>query len=224
MCDYDSDGDLDIYHPYSRYYDGERFLRNTGEDQYEDVSDHVGMSPSTDLPWRMGRPVDDAVFFDVDRDGNLDLYAVTTSASTVLYRNSGDGTFRDATVEAGLDKRARAVHVGDLDNDGDPDLLLRRWSMPLAVCDNLADVMRSAHDPFDPLRGDVLAPGGDDQILLAVGDLQEAIFVDLADVAGVQPAIIVDRRPGRLGVLEVALHDVRADAHGKRFSYAPGVR
>ena len=38
-------------------------------------------------------------------------------------------------------------------------------------------------------RGDVLAAGGDDDVLFAAGDLDEAVGVDLADVAGVQPAV-----------------------------------
>ena len=42
-------------------------------------------------------------------------------------------------------------------------------------------------------RGDVLAAGGDDQLLLAVDDAQVAVVVELADVAGVQPAVVVDR-------------------------------
>jgi len=35
---------------------------------------------------------------------------------------------------------------------------------------------------------DVLA-ASDDHVLLAIGDEQESVFVDVADVAGVQPAV-----------------------------------
>ena len=44
---------------------------------------------------------------------------------------------------------------------------------------------------------DVLAAGGDDDVLLAAGDLDVAVGVDLADVAGVQPAVD-ERLAGRL--------------------------
>ena len=58
---------------------------------------------------------------------------------------------------------------------------------------------------FEVLRRDVLAAGGDDQVLLAVGDAQEALGVELADVAGVQPAVGVDRLGGGALVLAVAV-------------------
>src|SRR5690606_34992593 len=42
------------------------------------------------------------------------------------------------------------------------------------------------------------------------GDLEKAILVDRADVARVEPAVLVDRVSRRLGVLQVALEDVVA--------------
>src|SRR5680860_1923514 len=58
-------------------------------------------------------------------------------------------------------------------------------------------------------RGDVLAAGGDDDVLLAPGDRDEAVGVDRAEVAGVQPAVD-DRLAGGLVVLVVALEHVGA--------------
>ena len=55
---------------------------------------------------------------------------------------------------------------------------------------------------------DVLA-AADDHVLLAVGDEEEAVVVDVADVAGVQPAVAHGVR-GRLGLVPVAGHDERA--------------
>src|SRR5436190_23178646 len=60
------------------------------------------------------------------------------------------------------------------------------------------------------IRGcDVLAARGDDDVLLAAGDLHVALGIDLADVAGVKPPVDQGLRR-RLGVLVVALEDVRA--------------
>src|SRR6185369_15947092 len=59
------------------------------------------------------------------------------------------------------------------------------------------------------LGGDVLAPRGHDDVLLAVGDGEEAVLQH-SDVAGVEPALAVDGLRGGLGLLVVALHDVRA--------------
>ena len=49
-----------------------------------------------------------------------------------------------------------------------------------------------------------------DQLLDPVDDVEDAVLVDGRDVAGVQVAVGVERRGGRLGVVEVAGHDVRA--------------
>jgi hypothetical protein len=76
-------------------------------------------------------------WLDYDLDGLLDIYLVNGSyrlsfepppgeqaTSSALYRNRGDGTFRDVTREAGVwDWRwGMSATVGDYDNDGDPDL------------------------------------------------------------------------------------------------------
>jgi hypothetical protein len=74
------------------------------------------------------------VLIDYDRDGWPDIYF--TNAPTVdmavkgekslgvLYHNNRDGTFTDVTAKAGLTTRCFAMGgaVGDIDNDGWPDL------------------------------------------------------------------------------------------------------
>ncbi len=81
----------------------------------------------------------------------------------------------------------------------------------LAVADR--DGLRDGGDllelALEVLRRDVLAARGDEQLLLAVGHAQEAVGVDLAHVAGVDPALGVQRLAGRLLVPVVALEDVR---------------
>jgi len=52
---------------------------------------------------------------------------VPTNAATMkLYRNLGNGTFRDVTAEAGLNKIniPMGANFGDIDNDGYPDIYL----------------------------------------------------------------------------------------------------
>jgi hypothetical protein len=48
-----------------------------------------------------------------------------------LFRNRGDGTFEDATERSGLAALrggyGHGVAVGDIDNDGHPDLFITRW-------------------------------------------------------------------------------------------------
>src|SRR5262249_60482071 len=47
-----------------------------------------------------------------------------------LFRNRGEGTFEDVTEAAGLAGHrgyGHGVAVGDVDNDGAPDLFVTRW-------------------------------------------------------------------------------------------------
>ena len=57
---------------------------------------------------------------------------------------------------------------------------------------------------------DLLAVRQRDHVLLAPAQGQEAIGAELAEVAGVVPAVGVDRGRGRLGVLPIADEAVRA--------------
>src|SRR4051794_30610883 len=75
-----------------------------------------------------------------------------------------------------------------------------------------ADVRRAFQKCFQRLRSDVLAVRVDDDVFLAVGDLQETVLVDLADVAGVEPAVVVDGLPRRIIIVPIPLHDVRPSA------------
>src|SRR5215467_12654608 len=63
---------------------------------------------------------------------------------------------------------------------------------------------------LDVRRRDVLAAGGDDQLLLAVYDPEEAVGVKRADIARVHPPLGVDRGGRGLEVAVVALHQQRA--------------
>jgi len=73
---------------------------------------------------------------DYDDDGDVDLYTTTMrqGASNALYRNRGDGTFEDVAAEVGLadlNRYGEAVSHGslwgDLDADGDQDVVLYGW-------------------------------------------------------------------------------------------------
>ncbi len=99
-----------------------------------------GASEEKYLPETMGSG---GLFFDYNNDGHLDIYLVNsgtlsrTSESrrhpndmNVLYRNKGDGTFVDTTVEAGLQQNhgyGMGCLAADYDNDGDADLYLTNF-------------------------------------------------------------------------------------------------
>ena len=74
-------------------------------------------------------------FVDYDNDGWLDVFLVNgsrlegSSATSMLYRNRHDGTFRDVTAETGLARSGwgQGVCAGDYDNDGFTDLFVTYW-------------------------------------------------------------------------------------------------
>lgn len=76
---------------------------------------------------------------DYDRDGWPDLYATNSGEGSLnsLYRNLGDGTFRDVAAEVGLadvNRVETGVSMGaiwgDYDSDGYEDLFLYKWGRP----------------------------------------------------------------------------------------------
>src|SRR5258706_4110738 len=77
---------------------------------------------------------------------------------------------------------------------------------------HLGDVLVGLERGLEGLRGDVLPARGDEDVLLPVGDGQEAVLVEDADVAGVEPAFPVDGLRAGLRLLEAAPHDVGAAA------------
>ena len=72
----------------------------------------------------------------------------------------------------------------------------------------VGDVGVGLEEVLDRLGGDVLAAGGDDDVLFPVGDDQKAVLVEMTDVAGVEPTAL-EVPPGLRFLLVIAFHDVR---------------
>ena len=75
---------------------------------------------------------------DIDNDGLLDLYLATQIGSNALYKNLGDGKFKNITEESdtGLaDRVSVSASFADIDNDGDADLFCFSWFHPFDAMD-----------------------------------------------------------------------------------------
>ncbi len=157
--DYDNDGDPDLY---VTAFGANRLFRNNGDGSFSNATEAAGVG---DRLWSSS-----AAFADVDRDGDLDLFVANYVDFTLenhkfcgdnkrdlqgychpsayegvpdrLYRNLGDGTFDDATREAGLEgatEAALGVAFADVDADGWPDLYVANDADPNFLFRNRGD-------------------------------------------------------------------------------------
>jgi hypothetical protein len=127
IFDYDNDGLPDIF-----FVNGDRFDRpgsapthflyhNLGGLRFEDVTAKSGI---THEDWGQG-----VCAGDIDNDGNIDVF-VTSWGRNVLWRNQGNGTFRDETKERGLSAPKRwstGCSFFDYDRDGNLDLFVAHY-------------------------------------------------------------------------------------------------
>ena len=128
FLDFDNDGNLDIF--VSDTIFGDLLYQNNGDGTFLDVSLPAGMDSK---PHGMrGMPL---TSFDYDNDGLLDIFVASTLSPFVpntFYHNEGNGRFRNAAAEIGLDNpRYEGIVPGDYDNDGDLDIFItvsgNRW-------------------------------------------------------------------------------------------------
>ncbi len=97
--------------------------------QYKDISSACGLDKTSGA---RGIAV-----FDYNNDGLLDVAVVAAHAGISLYRNNGDGTFTDVSVDSGLYRSTNGfgITAGDFNNDGYVDLCVCRMGFYGGECE-----------------------------------------------------------------------------------------
>ncbi|AUP81192.1 VCBS repeat-containing protein [Flavivirga eckloniae] len=139
MVDINNDGYLDIYVSVSGKGTNRNNLLyvNNGDTTFTEKSEAYGINNNGHTT--------QSTFFDYDNDGDLDLYLANypptpfkspvelykhkanhpkIEESDILYRNNGDGSFTDVTVEAGILNFGLSLSatIADFNNDGWKDI------------------------------------------------------------------------------------------------------
>ena len=143
VFDYDLDGDLDIH---VGYY-GSHVI-NSGKKQGRSKPSMDGRNGTPNQLWQQQsdgafREVGDQAgiahpgwalathAFDLEMDGDLDLYVANDFGANVLHKNNGDGTFTDITDTARVGDRGSGMNadVTDVNGDGRWDVYVTNIDM-----------------------------------------------------------------------------------------------
>jgi len=150
-ADFDGDGRTDFYCTSSGRGQPNALYRNRGDGSFEEVAARAGVA--------CGNPDGacvHAVFGDVDNDGDQDLFVGKWAENNQFFVNQGDGTFHDATGDAGVGGwgYANAATFLDFDRDGWLDLLVGNYFADSLPDPNTGHLARS--NLWDPVTTRVM--------------------------------------------------------------------
>jgi hypothetical protein len=150
-ADLDNDGDLDIFMTHLIAETNTLFL-NEGGGLFRDQTAATGLAAPSRAHTSFGTG-----FFDYDNDGWLDLIAVNGAVKKIealaresdpypvhepnqLFHNLGNGRFEEVGERAGgafaLSEVSRGALLGDVDNDGDPEVVVANNNGPARLLIN----------------------------------------------------------------------------------------
>jgi hypothetical protein len=205
--DFDGDGWMDLY--VTRVNLPNLLFRNKGDGTFEEVGAAAGVD--------LNSLSSGCAFADIDNDGDQDLFVLTFETRNYLYINDGAGHFQEEAAARGVDfPHALGKHLstsaafGDIENDGDLDLMVTAWQLGEAQREDpqtrlylndgqgyFTDITDSAGlatttAGFSPAFADVDGDGWQD--ILIAGDFKSSVlyrnqgngvFVDRTEAAGV---------------------------------------
>jgi hypothetical protein len=124
FADFDADGDQDLV--IASEFDPNILLINQGSGVFLDESEN--RIPST------ARDSEDIAVADFDLDGDLDIVVVSEDdLVNELYFNNGLGVFEDVSDRLPVEGISNAVLTEDIDQDGDPDILIGNRGVNVAL-------------------------------------------------------------------------------------------
>jgi tetratricopeptide (TPR) repeat protein len=183
--DYDNDGRDDIVLGLAS---GIAVYHNEGAGRFRDVTASTGI--------RVERAPLGITLVDFDHDGDLDLYV-----SNALWRNNGNGTFTDWTLQSGLGGTGDAAITAlasDLNNDRAIDFVLTGPLQPATVYTNPREGPFRQSQPWGSAFP--ASPAG-----VVAFDFNKDGFMDLAFTHGSQPGLSLWRNVGGTRFERVAI-------------------
>ena len=179
--------------------DGVHLFHNDGAGKFTDVTKSVGI--------RSEKGCVGVTFVDYDHDGDLDLYVtakIERGSHNVMWRNNGNSTFTDVSVETALGKEATGgVVTSDFNNDRAIDFVLAGGAKGASILVNPREGEFKAIDGIDFAK-EGLPP--------AVGvvsfDFDKDGWMDLAFTHAGAPGISLWRNQEGKGLERVALPEL----------------
>lgn len=151
--DFDNDGDVDLFMTHLER-ESNTFYLNEGNGLFEDRTIQMGLHAPSLRYTSFGTSL-----FDYDNDGWLDLLVLSGAVRIIeelarkgdsyplhqrnqLFRNKGKSGFEEITEKAGaafeLSEVSRGAALGDVDNDGDTDIVIFNNNGPTRLLQNQA--------------------------------------------------------------------------------------